>query len=96
MASYAIEHYEQEKKQQLTELDVANLKLKDIININENLDEQLKKKQNEIDKLTKEINEKDKLYNLLKNDEITKIKEYEVNIKSYKEQLDEKNKIKII
>ena len=30
VASYAIEHYEQEKKQQLTELDVANLKLKEM------------------------------------------------------------------
>ena len=74
-------------------LNESNMKLKDLINTNEKLVEQLKQKQNEIEKLTKEINEKDKLYKSLKNDEIIKMKEYEISIKSYKEELNEKNKI---
>ena len=70
-----------------------NEKLENIMNENKNLIEELNQKKEEIEKLTKEINEKDRLYKLLKTENITKLKEYEISFKNYKEELNEKNKI---
>ena len=70
-----------------------NIGLERISNKNKNLIEELNEKQNEIEKLKKEINEKDRLYKILKTENNTKIKECEINIKKYKEELIEKNEI---
>ena len=74
-------------------INELNLELERISNKNKNLIEELNEKQNEIEELKKEINEKDRLYKILKTENNTKIKECEINIKKYKEELIEKNEI---
>ena len=55
--------------------------------------EQSKQKQNEIEKLVKEIEEKCNQNKKLKTENNTKIKEYELNVNKYKDELIEKNKL---
>ena len=84
---------DQENKELNEKINELNLKLEDLMNKNKNIIEEMKYKQNEIEKLEKEIEEKDKQNKKYKIENNTKIKEYEINISKYKEDLIEKNKL---
>ena len=88
-----IKKLKEENNELNKKINELNLKLEELINKNNNLVEQSKQKQNEIEKLVKEIEEKCNQNKKLKTENNTKIKEHELNVNKYKDELIEKNKL---